>query len=421
MFSLLKNKKSTSMYEQIVSWDNICQAYLDLYCNFTEKCQNQRYKGSDGTTLHVIEPDAETLLHEVQKDLIEKNPLLPARYIEIPKLDGSKRGIYLLTLKDRIKCQAVYRALEPHLEKQYSDTLYSFRSSHPSYYASRAVRRFYLRNLGKEMYVYRADLSNYSDNFDRKFLFDALSNYKVEDKVVDIIQNIISQPFISDGKMISNVKGAYQGMTLCPLFSNIYIGHIDDYVSKKVDFYRRLGDDFIVFDKNLKKLKEIKTYIEEEIKKTKLILNEDKEQFGNINEVEFDYHGLQYNKGKIQLRDKKIKAFIAGWKQKLKFNNKMSNNQRINKLIELLNLNSKVQNHHFAQFLCTYLLVNDTKQIQYLSKRFFHVLTKYFTGKLTYKSINQTKKILKDFKFPSLTAIHTAYSNGKKLSYKLFY
>jgi len=415
MLSLFKQKKQLLTYDQIVSWDNMCQAYLDLYYILTEKCKGQRYKGVDGVTLHNIEPEVEEIIREAQDELIKNEKLLPARYFEIPKPDGNKRGIFLLSIKDRIKCQAIYRVLEPYFEQRYSDNLYSFRSSHPSYYASRSVRRFYLRNLGKKMYMFRADLTKYSDNFDRDYLYNVLKGHGIENDVIGLIKNVIKQPHVKNGRLVSNVKGVYQGMSFCPLFSNVYIGHMDDYISKRVDFYRRLGDDFIIFDKDLENLKNIKAYIEKEIKKAKLILNEEKQQFGNINETKFDFHGLQYNKGIIQLKEKKIESFLKALKLKLKYNKNANHTFRINKLRDLLNLNARVKNHYFSQFLKSYLLITDTKQIQNFSKRFFHVLTKYFTGKTTYKSMNQTKKILKNHKFPSLTAIHTAYSNGKNI------
>ena len=181
---LFKQKQKLSMYDQIVSQNNICQAYLDLYYIFTKKCKNQRYKGADGVALHDLEPEVEDLLNKAQQELLENKKLLPARYFEIPKPDGGKRGIYMLSVKDRLKCQAIYRLLEPHFEKQYSDYLYSFRSSHPSYYASRAVRRFYLRNFGKEMYVLRTDFTKYSDNFDRPYLYNVLKERGIDSDVI---------------------------------------------------------------------------------------------------------------------------------------------------------------------------------------------------------------------------------------------
>ncbi len=404
------------MYDQIVSRDNICQAYLDLYYIFTEKCKGQRYKGADGVTLHDLEPEVETLLDEAQQELLDNTRLLPARYFEIPKLDGGKRGIYMLSVKDRLKCQAIYRLLEPHFEKQYSDYLYSFRSSHPSYYASRAVRRFYLRNFGKEMYVLRTDFTKYSDNFDRPYLYNVLKKRGIDSDVIKLIKNVVDQPYIKNGELLHETKGAYQGMTFCPLFSNIYIGHMDEYISKRVDFYRRLGDDFIIFDKDKENIKHIKEYIEQEVENAKLVLNQDKQQFGDMNDTVFDFHGLNYNKGIIQLKKKKIETFLKAWKIKLRHNKYASNAQRIGILKKELNLVKKTKNHYFSQFLNSYLLVTDTKQIQDFSKRFFHVISRYFTGKTTYRTMNQTKKILKKFRFPSLTQIHTAYSNGKSIT-----
>lgn len=412
MLNLFKTKKQTSMYDEIVSWDNISQAYLDLYEKFTEKCKGYKYKGTDGQTLFNIEVNIEDLLKIVQKELKTGVSLLPARYFEIPKKDGGKRGTFSLTVKDRIKCQAVLRQIEPLIEAEYSDYVYSFRSDKASYYASRSVRRFYLRNYGKEFYVLRMDIKKYADYIDHKFMMQIFKDMGLEDKVLNLICNIIKQPYIKDGSIMSHRRGVLQGMTFCPHCLNLNVNYMDNVIGKQVALYRRIGDDFIIMDKDKEKLQKIKKYLEYEVEKLKLEFNLDKGQFGNINELTFDFHGLQYKDGKVQLPQKSINRITKAWKKQFTYNPNKSEFSRIKKLKEFLWLDKKVQNQYFSQYARAYQFITDTQQIQYLSKRFFNILTKFFTGKLTYKSKKQTKEILKKCHFMALPKHHYLRSNG---------
>lgn len=411
-----KKKENKSLFKQVVSWDNICQGYLDLYESFTEKNKGFTYKGVDGSLLYDLEIDIETVLKEAQEELKSKTPLQPAKYIKIPKKNGGIRGIYILPVKERIKCQAIFRILEPLFEKQYSDNLYSFRKSHPSYYASRAVRRFYLRNLDKEMYVLKMDFHNYSDYHNHKFLLKVLKKFGVDKKVRDLAELFLHEPVVKDGALMSLCTGSMQGMNLCPLFNNIYAHHIDEYSSKHAHFYRRVGDDFIMFDRDKDKLMKLKKYVEKEAKKTKLVINREKTILCPI-QADFDFLGLEYHDGIVRFPEKSIGNILAAWKKKLHYSPTMPSNAKIGKLKQFMRNSKDIDawkdEEHFMHYVRSYNLINDKNQIKDLSRRLFYLITKYFTGGTTYKKMATTKDILKDYKFPSFSKLHYLYTSGK--------
>ncbi len=409
--------KIKSMYADIISWDNICNAYLDLYYSFTEKNKGFSYQAVDGQTLYEIEADVEDILKEVQKELIEMSPLHPAKFVEIPKKGGGTRGIYMLPVKERIKCQAIFRIIEPYFEKRYSDYLYSFRSTKPSYYASRAVRRFYLRNFDKkEMYVLKMDFHKYSDFHNHEYLLKVLQKSGLEKPVIELIKLFIRQPFIKKGTIMSLCTGTMQGMNLCPLFNNIYVGDMDEYLGKNAHFYRRVGDDFIMFDKNKDKLLKIKAYVENKAEEAKLIINDDKTILGPL-KADFDFLGLQYHDGIVSFPQKSLKNILDTWKKRLRYNEKLPLKGKMAKLKRFLTndkrLNRKDNREHFMHYVRSYNLVTDTTQVQEVSKRLFHLLTKFFTGGVTYKNMARTKKILKESRFPTFTKLHYLYTHGK--------
>ena len=68
---------------------------------------------------------------------------------------------------------------------------------------------------------------------------------------------------------------------------------------------------------------------------------------------------------------------------------------------------------HFMHYVRSYNLINDKAQIKEISKSLFHIITRYFTGGTTYKKMATTKKLLKDYSFPSFSKLHYLYTSGK--------
>lgn len=415
MFKLLsKNKeKKQTMYEEIVSWENLCGAYLDLYKKFCEESKSRSYHAITGESLFDIEMHVDSVLKDIQQDLILKNPCQPATFTEIPKPGGGFRGIYMLTVKDRIKCQALYRVLEPYFEKRYSNYIHSFRSSRPSYKASRSVRKFYLKNLDKNMHVLRTDIHKYADFINKEYLFSVLKQHGIQNDVIELIKLFINQKYVNNGSIMSRSLGTMQGMALSSIFYNIYIAHIDEYIAENVAFYRRVGDDLLLFDNSEENILQLKDYIENEAHKAGIKFSENKLNYGKMDTELFTFHGLLYNNGIIQLPQKNFNKIINKWKNTFRYNEKLSQKQRLKRLQSFLQLDNGPKGQLFMQYIRAYNLVTDTKQIQELSKRFFHILTRYFTGGTSYKNMAKTKIILKNTKFSTLTKLHYKYTNGR--------
>jgi Reverse transcriptase (RNA-dependent DNA polymerase) len=418
----LSQNKNTQMHAQITSLENIKEAYLDLYYSLTLKSKISKYKALNGKTMNDTLPFSEEIITEIQNDLLNKTKLQPARYTEIPKAGGEVRGIYMLPIKERIKCQAVYRVLEPYFETIYSNNLYSFRSSKPSYYAMRSVRRLYLRNYKKkDLYVLKLDIHKYSDYHNHKILFNILGNHGIDKSVRDLIQLFVRQPFLHDGKMQCLSTGTMQGTPLCAIFNNIYIGHIDKYIEENAHFYRRVGDDLIIIDKDKGKLEKMLEHIKKEVGKSKLIIKEEKTIFTKLDNP-FNFLGYQFENGKISLPEGSLRKILNKWKKRLKYRKNLTFDKRIKKLRQFFQNKEEVdpslKKENFLDIVRAYNLVTDTTQIKKLSSKFMDVLTNYFFDGLTHTKLSKTKKLMAEHKFPSLTRVHYWYNNGKLRSYK---
>jgi hypothetical protein len=411
----------TEFHSQITSLENIKEAYLDLYYSLTLRLKVNMYNAINGKTLGDAEAFSAEMIQEIQDELLSGKDLQPAKYAEVSKLGRDLRGVYMLPIKERVKCQAIYRVLEPYFEERYSDCLYSFRSTKPSYYAARSVRRLYLRNYKKKnLYVLKLDIHKYSDYHNHEYLNKVLKGYGIEDDVMGLIDLFIRQPFIHKGKLQCLYNGTMQGSPLCSIFNNIYIGHIDKYLEERAHFYRRVGDDLIIIDEDKDKLIQLLEYIKKELKEAKLIIKKEKTVLVKLDE-EFNFLGYRFENGKVGFPDKTIRRILDRWKRTFKYKDYLTLDQKIKKLKEFFNnkeeVSSTSKNEKFLDIVRVYNLATDTAQIKELSSMFINVLTNYFMNGITYKKKVETKKILKKYKFPSLTRIHYWYSTGMLKKY----
>lgn len=409
------------LYSQITSLENIKEAYLDLYYSLELKSRVNKYKAVTGKTLGDAEVFSEEMIKEIQEELLNNEDLQPAQYNEVEKSGAEKRGVYMLPIKERIKCQAIYRVLAPYFEETYADSLYSFRSTKPSYYAARSVRRLYLRNYKKKnLYVLKLDIHKYSDYHNHEYLYDVMRKHGIEENVLGLIRKSIRQPYLQKGTMRCLCTGTMQGSPLCSIYNNIYIGHIDKYLEGKVHFYRRVGDDLILIDKDKDKLAELFEYIKKEAQKAHLIIKEEKTVLDSINN-EFVFLGYKFADGKVGLPQKTFRKILDSWKKTFKYREELTMEDRLKFLRNFFynkeDLDADSKYKKFLDIVRAYNLVTDTDQIKELSSKFIDVLTIYFTGGTTHKKRLETKKILDKYKFPSLTKVHSWYVAGKLKNY----
>jgi hypothetical protein len=350
--------------------------------------------------------------------MIELKPLTSATELIIPKKRGGERKIYIYTVQDRIKAQAVFRILEPFFEEQYSSFLFSYRSSHPSYYAAKSVAKRYKKYFGQDN-VFCADISDYTESIEKDILVQKLKNSGLEEGVLKLLNLFINNSIISDGKIKYWNKGVIQGTPIITFFANIYLNDLDKYVGKKVSFYRRVGDDFIIFDKDIQRVKEIIKFILKELKTLGLNINKHKTKLIKSSE-NFTFLGYDFKDNKISINKSSIDKTIGFWRRKLKYYNGRDK-KKISHLKKILYQDQDCIHDQFVEFISSYRQANDKKQIKKLSENFFRILTKYFFK--TYSSRNQrlTKEILKDINIPSLYQYFLDFHNGKKVLQNYLY
>jgi len=237
------------MFERIIAKKNLETAYLKIAEQMEEDGRVRRYRGWDSLKLGDLEINSAQIIKEAQQEMIDFKPLSPAALIKIPKKNKPQksREIHIYNLKDRIKAQAIYQIIEPHLDAYFSPWLFSYRTSHPNYFAARSTVRHYKRYFKRD-FVLVADVADYFNHIDVAILKKKLLFLNFSEPVLKLLNLFITNQKIQDGKIIQPAKGLIAGTPLIPILANLYLNDLDKYCGPRIDFYRRVGDDFIIFD-----------------------------------------------------------------------------------------------------------------------------------------------------------------------------
>jgi len=208
---------------------------------------------------------------------------------------------------------------------------------------------------------------------------------------------------------MSMLGGTMQGIPLVSLFNNIYMSQIDEKLGAESEFYRRVGDDVIVIDRDLNKLQQSLTYIKSESQIMKIILNQEKTILQPL-ELLFEYLGLAFEKGLVFIPHSKIQKITAELKVKFKSNSKLSSTAKLSRLRRLLMVNGHGISNVFQSIVNPHNLVHDTKHLQSISLRVMKIIWAYLGGGFTGKKLKQGRKILQSSQL-RLQSLFSHFSN----------
>ncbi len=383
------------MFEKIIAQSNLEKAYLVLAEQMEEDNRSGRYCGWDGLKLGDLEISSIRIIKEARQEMMDFSPLAPAALFKIPKKSNPQksREIYIYNLKDRIKAQAIYQIVEPYFNSYFSPWLFSYRSSHPSYFAARSTVRHYKKYFFRD-FVLVADAADYTNHVNTAILLKKLERLNFPEPVFKLISLFVNNRKIKDGVIIKPDKGLITGTPLIPLLANLYFDDFDKYCGPRVDFYRRVGDDLIIFDQKEERLRPVYDYLLKEVDSLGLKINIQKTRY--IRAVEsFDYLGYHFCGGQISLGRSFVKHTLKHWRTQFNFYNSRSDNRKKYRLRRALKNQDNNLKNYFRQLAEQKKLVTDASQIRNFSESFFRILTRYFFGVYSQKNRRRLKEKLR--------------------------
>lgn len=319
-------------YSRIIDMQKLTAAWKQVY-------KNKPKEGVDGVTYDDFEQQLKQNIKELNAELKEHQyQCSPVKLI--PLFKGEKvRYIGLYCMRDKVVQNSIAaelsRMYEPHLSK----CCYAYRNGQSALQASEHIHKT-ICDMG-EGYVLKADIHSFFDFIRHDKLKEKLRKMILEEDVLDLIySNICATSVDRDGVLAEKTIGLYQGSSIAPVLSNIYMKEFDSAVEHEVSFYVRYSDDMILF---FQKKEEAEAYQEKlglYLETLGLELNMSKTSISSLEEG-FEFLGYFFDKnGKavpekaenqlaerlenvwmdpkyrdIQVRLEKGKEILTGWEQ----------------------------------------------------------------------------------------------------------
>lgn len=173
------------LLELIAAPENLLAAWRSVRGNIP-KYRRSRASGPDGVSLTDFEQDLTTQL-KVLRDMLLKGryqPLPPA-YFDIPKKNGSKRTLAILSVQDRVAQRAAQQVLEPLWEPDFLPCSFGFR---PGISLESAVG--YVQHLRRDHngWVVDGDIAACFDTLDHDILMSFIQHKIKDQRTVALLQ-----------------------------------------------------------------------------------------------------------------------------------------------------------------------------------------------------------------------------------------
>ena len=253
----IKMKRATSLFNQIVSYENVRLAWLKA----------RKGKRSKPVVRNFYK-NVNLNLEKVQKNL-KSNPPVLSSYTQFTIYDPKERVISVVPFVDRVMHHAIMNVLEPVFERQFIFHAYACRKGKGSH---KAVN-YAFKKARTHKYFLKLDVRKYFDNIDHLVLKKLLSKIIKDVECLNLLFALIdsygmvvstgSTTASSDSTTASG-KGLPIGNLTSQFFANYYLSLLDHYVLEQLKpcGYVRYMDDFLLFDDSKEKLKIFLTQIE---------------------------------------------------------------------------------------------------------------------------------------------------------------
>jgi len=233
----------------------------------------------------------------------------PVKSFEFKKKEKT-RILAVSSPKDKIVQKIIQNYLNELFNSDFSDKSYAYRPNKGTFKAINRVSDFIKR---KNKWVLRSDIKNFFDTLDHNILITLLKKKIEDENLINLIMLYLKIPSIYKQEIIEHNLGVYQGNSISPILSNIYLNEMDKFL-ENYDFVR-FADDFVIFSKEKKEIEEIFIRLKEFLKTIKLSLKEEKTFLTSV-ESGFSFLGIYFkgdkkriDKDRIIKIEEKIKSY----------------------------------------------------------------------------------------------------------------
>ena len=306
--------------EEVFSMENLVKAWKQVR-------RNGGAAGIDGIKARDLPSCPGKYWEELREEICQRRYVpIPARRVDIPKPDGTKRGLNIPTARDRVVQACLASYLDYMKDFDMSNSSYGFRKQRRCEQA--IIRGLELMNDGYD-WIVDIDLRKFFDTVDQDRLIRLADNTFHNKDLTALTRKIIRGGVMIDGKVNTTSTGIPQGGPLSPVLANLYLDQADKELEKRGLNFTRYADDLLIYVRSKAAADRVmKSFSRFLVKKLKLIVNTDKSKVARPDEIK--YLGFGFKRGKdgwkatphekswIRLNDKIMDLTKRNWSIDLK-------------------------------------------------------------------------------------------------------
>lgn len=198
--------------------------------------------GVDGETVEEFGEDAAGRLWDISEALRTHTWVpLPLKRVWIPKPDGTKRGLAIPSVKDRVVHTALAMVLYSVFVDRFGEACFAYV---PGKSAQDAVERIWTKAREGKVWVVETDIKSFFDTIGRKRVSDKLAVRIADGSLLRLVSAVMRSGVLGESTG-EDEAGIPQGSPLSPLLANIYLADFDRQVGERWAL-TRYSDDLVV-------------------------------------------------------------------------------------------------------------------------------------------------------------------------------